>query len=37
MNKVIGKVIKGIPCLVYTYNDMYYAIAINGSGLVAIW
>lgn len=37
MSKVTGKVINGIVCLVYTVEGVHYAIAINGSGLVAIW
>ena len=35
--RVTGKVVKGIPCLIYTNNGIHYAIAINGSGLIATW
>lgn len=35
--KVTGKVINHVPCLVYVYNNIHYAIAINGNGLIGIW
>ena len=34
---ITGKVVNNVPCLVYVNNGVHYAIAINGSGLVAIW
>lgn len=34
---ITGKVVNGIACLVYTNNGIHYAIAINGTGLVATW
>ena len=34
---ITGKVINGIVCLVYTNSGTHYAIAIDGSGLVATW
>ena len=34
---ITGKIINGIVCLVYTNNGTHYAIAIDGSGLVATW
>lgn len=35
--RITGKVVNHIPCLVYIYNGVHYAIAIKGSGLVATW
>ena len=35
--RITGKVINHVPCLVYVYNNIHYAIAINGSGLIATW
>lgn len=35
--KVTGKVINGVPCLVYVTNGMHFAIAIDGRGLIATW
>lgn len=37
MFKVKGMSIKGELCLVYEYNGIMYAIAIDGTGLVATW
>ena len=37
MFKVKGMSIKGELCLVYEYNCIMYAIAIDGTGLVATW
>lgn len=35
--KVSGRVVKGIPCLVYVYKGIHFAIAIDGRGLIATW
>ena len=35
--KVSGRVVKHIPCLVYVYNGIHFAIAIDGRGLIATW
>lgn len=35
--RVYGKVINGIMCLVYVNDGIHYAVAINGSGLIATW
>ena len=37
MMKVSGRVVKGIPCLVYVYKGIHFAIAIDGRGLIATW
>lgn len=34
---VTGRVIKGVVCLVYINNNKHYAIAMDGTGLVAVW
>ena len=34
---ITGKVVNGIVGLVYINNGIHYAIAINGSGLIATW
>lgn len=37
MRKVYGKVVNRVICLVYIYEGVHYAIAIDGSGLIAAW
>ena len=36
-SRVTGKVVCGIPCLVFIHNGTHFAVAINGSALVAAW
>ena len=35
--KVSGRVVKGIPCLLYVYYGIHFVFAIDGRGLIATW
>ena len=34
---IYGKMVNGVACLIYTIDGMRFAIAINGSGIIAVY
>ena len=35
--KVTGKVVDGVPCLVFVYEGIHFTVSIDGSTLIATW